>query len=176
MPCDRHGNDLPPNVPPIRPPPPSNTDYSPFDSQTQFKLADLFYRKIKMTHGRLDDLMQLWAESLPPDDNTGPPFASHEHLESFIDSIQHGGVSWQEFAVAYDGVLPEGNIPSWMTNEYTVIFRDPHLVLQNQLRNPDYAGEMDYCPRRVFKHNGKRKYKDFMSGNWAWTQAVSLSS
>lgn len=31
---------------------------------------------------------------------------------------------------------------------------------------------MDFAPKRVFVVDGSREYGDFMSGNWAWKQAV----
>ncbi|KAJ7751501.1 hypothetical protein DFH07DRAFT_868891 [Mycena maculata] len=43
-------------------------------------------------------------------------------------------------------------------------------VLQQQLANSDFKGEMDFAPKRV-TIDGSREYKDFMSSNWAWRQA-----
>ncbi|KAJ7697723.1 hypothetical protein B0H17DRAFT_1197375 [Mycena rosella] len=54
---------------------------------------------------------------------------------------------------------------------YTVHFRDPRKVLQNQLANPDFKLEMDFAPKRVFGEDNSREYEDFISGNWAWRQA-----
>ena len=38
--------------------------------------------------------------------------------------------------------------------------------------NPDLADGIDYVPYRDFE-GGKRRYCDFMSGDWAWRQCVS---
>lgn len=44
------------------------------------------------------------------------------------------------------------------------------------LANPDYAKEFDYRPYREFStDDDERQWKDFMSGDWAWDQAVRLS-
>jgi hypothetical protein len=47
------------------------------------------------------------------------------------------------------------------------------IVLHNQLGNRDYAHEMDFAPKDVRDQDSKRRYSDFISGNWAWRQAVS---
>ncbi|PSR97181.1 hypothetical protein PHLCEN_2v4359 [Hermanssonia centrifuga] len=35
---------------------------------------------------------------------------------------------------------------------------------------------MDFSPKRVFGKAGKRQYRDFMSGNWAWSQADIIAT
>ena len=59
-----------------------------------------------------------------------------------------------------------------MQQEFRVVARDPHQLILNQLANPDFSDDMDWVPKRVFNDNNKREYKDFMSGNWAWREAV----
>jgi hypothetical protein len=59
-----------------------------------------------------------------------------------------------------------------MTAVYDVWYRDPLLVLEQQIANPDFAGEFDFTPKRIFDINDKRQYTDLMSGNWCWEQAV----
>ena len=63
-----------------------------------------------------------------------------------------------------------------MTKEYKVFFRCPCEVGKNMLGNPDFTKEIDFAPKRVYGKYGKHEYQDFMSGNWAWDQAVSLYS
>lgn len=59
-----------------------------------------------------------------------------------------------------------------MLGEYDIWFRDPKIVLQNQLANPDFKDEFDYAPFQKFNDNGKREWKDLMSANWVYQQAV----
>lgn len=106
---------------------------------------------------------------------TTRPFASHQHLYATIDTISLAEVPWQTFSVTYNGAIPGGAMPSWMIREYDVWFRDPRLVLRNQYGNPDFARDIDWAPKRVRLANGKRQYCDFMSGDWAWSQAVSFN-
>ena len=60
-----------------------------------------------------------------------------------------------------------------MTAEYQVWYRDPRKVIHNIFTNPDLADGIDYIPYHEFK-DGKRRYSDFMSGDWAWKQCVSI--
>ena len=42
------------------------------------------------------------------------------------------------------------------------------------LGNPDFAKDVDYSPLRQYDGKGIRQYENFMSGDWAWKQAVTL--
>ena len=58
-----------------------------------------------------------------------------------------------------------------MTNTHTVFFCDPLEVVKAIITNPDYATDFDFALYREFV-GGKRRWTNFMSGNWAWDQAV----
>ncbi len=123
-----------------------------------------------MPGGRIDELMQLWGA-----DDHHPLFADHKDLYNCIDAIGVGEIPWQTFSISYTGPRLSnamGEVPGWMDKHYEVHFRCPRRILQNQIGNPDFAREMDFSPKRVFGKAGKRQYRDFMSGNWAWSQAV----
>lgn len=63
-----------------------------------------------------------------------------------------------------------------MEDSHEVWFRDPCDVVQNMLANPDFAVEMDLQPYHEFAtENDECQWKDFMSGDWSWAQAVHLS-
>ncbi|THG94210.1 hypothetical protein EW026_g7213 [Hermanssonia centrifuga] len=173
-PCDLDGNDLPPNTPPLPRPQASVNNYSPFTDRSEFELADFFYRKVQMSGGRIDELMQLWGSR-----DRDPPFADHNDLYNCIDAISVGEIPWQTFSVSYKGarsVNAAGEVPGWMDAKYEVHFWCPRTILQNQIGNPDFAGEIDFAPKRVFGKGGKRQYCDFMSGNWAWNQADIIAT
>ncbi|KAJ6584206.1 hypothetical protein B0H10DRAFT_2234635 [Mycena sp. CBHHK59/15] len=168
-PCDRNANFLPPNTPPPpreRPPP---DDFSPYAGLEDFVLADLLYRRVQMSAGAIDELMQNWASR--PQSSGDPPFADHEDLYNTIDATEVGHVPWQSFTITYNKPLAPGDVTPWKTQDYVVHFRDPRLVLHQQLANPDFDGEMDFAPKQVFGEGDSREYQDFMSGNWAWRQA-----
>jgi len=61
-----------------------------------------------------------------------------------------------------------------MTKDFEVWYRNPHEVIKNMLRNTDFNGEMDGLQFCEYDADGQRKYQNFMSGDWAWKQAVSF--
>ena len=59
-----------------------------------------------------------------------------------------------------------------MTSDHDVWFRDPRAIIVNMIENPDYNHHTDVAPVQIFNRNGSRVYKIFMSGDWAWEEAV----
>ena len=41
------------------------------------------------------------------------------------------------------------------------------------LSNPDFEGKIDYAPVQEYDSKGAHRFQNFMSGNWAWKQAVN---
>ncbi|KAH9855914.1 hypothetical protein C2E23DRAFT_720427, partial [Lenzites betulinus] len=171
-PCDANGDPVPPDAPPPPPQPRQANDYSPYHSRAQFELADFLFKKEQMSAGNINELMQLWAATLPPGQD--PPFANAKDMYESIDSIPLGDIPWQEFRVTYMGQRPDDNVPPWMLREYSVWFRCPRRVLHTQVGNPDFAHDIDFAPKQVFRGD-EREYKDFMSGDWAWNEADVLA-
>jgi hypothetical protein len=126
-----------------------------------------------MSASNINTLLDLWAATLVKYDDT-PPFSSSSDLYSTIDSIHLGDIPWQSFSMKYSEDPDHAPVPQWMTAEYEVWFRDPHLVIKDMIGNPDYIGGFDMAPIQVFDGNGDRKYENFMSGDWAWEEAVSF--
>jgi hypothetical protein len=178
QPCDEDGYDLPPDAPPPPFPERPQGDYYPYDSLAEFELADFLFRKDQMSGNKIDELMEIWAAhekarlGLDDDETVTPPFANAPDLYNVIDATELGDVPWQGFAVKYNGEIPP-NAPNWMSTSYEVWFRDPLLVMENQIGNRDVKNEMDYAPKKVFSTANMRQFSDFMSGDWAWKQAVS---
>ncbi|KAF5347656.1 hypothetical protein D9758_014854 [Tetrapyrgos nigripes] len=144
-PCDQNGYDLPENSLPA---PVVNDnefdDWAPFHNATEFKLAEFLYHKVQMS------------------------------MYGLIDAIRQGKIQWESFTVKFNGDLPEDQspLPAWKQQEYQVWFRDPLAIMEQMLANPSFKTEMDVSPTRLFK-NGKRLYRDLMTGNWAWTHLGS---
>ncbi|KAI0309566.1 hypothetical protein OF83DRAFT_1071876 [Amylostereum chailletii] len=172
-PCDATGAFLPAGSAPLPAAQPADDDYSPFNHRPQFEIGDFLYRRDQMSAANTDELMALWASTLP--EGVDPPFGSSQHMEQTIDTSKLGDVAWQSFKVTYNGPLPAGEAPSWMLASYDVWFRCPREVIRNQLANPDFASEMDFSAKRVYDDNNKWQYCDLMSGNWAWKQSDILA-
>nr|GAT47351.1 predicted protein [Mycena chlorophos] len=172
-PCDRDGNFLAPGTAPLPQEVPAPDDFSPYASLADFRLADFCYRRVQMSADEIDELMQILASR---DEANGiPPFRDHRELYGTIDETEKGHIPWEKFEVKYDGPLEEGDGALWQHESFAVYFRDPREVLRMQLANPDFAKDFDVSPKRVYGKNGRRRYRDFMSGRWAWRQADSIA-
>ena len=80
---------------------------------------------------------------------------------------------WENFSVRYNGIRPEGDVPSWMDTGYKVWYHNPCTLIHDILSNLDFDGEFDYAPLQEHDMHGNHQFENFMSGNWAWKQAVS---
>ncbi|KAG1886826.1 uncharacterized protein F5891DRAFT_1132421 [Suillus fuscotomentosus] len=104
--------------------------------------------------------------SSPPPDFSPPqsppgPMADEEDPDSeFTDVREH----------------PEHDAPPWMDREYEVWYRDHCMMAHNMLANPTYKGEIDYAPFWEYDAlDNTRRWRDFMSADWAWQQADKIS-
>ena len=145
-------------------------DWSPFASRAHFRLAEFTYKKTEMSKANTNELIEIW-EDLAGRSGGEHPFKNAEDILKTIDKIDLGHVPWEKFTLEYPGDLPDANPPTWMTKEYTVWFRDPRKVIHTILANKDFDGEVDYSPHQILI-GGKYKFSNFMSGDWAWRQAV----
>ncbi|KAF8807978.1 hypothetical protein BYT27DRAFT_7223733 [Phlegmacium glaucopus] len=158
LPCDAMGNFLDPGTPPMPQDDPTPDDWTPFDDESQFCIADFLFHKEEMSAGNIDILMNIWAFSMAKHDNLGP-FSSYQHMYSTIDSINDGNAPWKSFMVSYGGELNE-NSPSWMLDEYEVWYRDPLVVIGNMLDNSDFNGHYSYAPfieTEIYETNNSMK-------------------
>ncbi|KAG2345936.1 hypothetical protein BDR05DRAFT_974817 [Suillus weaverae] len=104
-----------------------------------------------------------------------PPFADHKDLHNVIDATQLGDVPWQCFSAQYTGERPEV-APPWMDDEFEVWYRDPRAMAHNIITNPDYKDKINYVPYREYDaSDATRQWKDFMSRDWSWKQADTIS-
>jgi hypothetical protein len=176
-PCDKNGLFLPPGTPPLPRSDPSPDAWDPFDDRTQFRMGEFLYKKVEMSAGDIDELMDIWATSKAIDDSDSDdsdefsPFSSHEHMYATIDEIKHGDAPWKSFTISYAGHLGQ-DPPSWQLQDYQVWYRDPDVVATNMLDNPDFDGEFDYAPYVEVDKSGQRRWNEPMSGNFPWRHAV----
>lgn len=172
--CDESGSPLPPGR---HDPPPISTrpgdDFTPFEDDLQFCIADFLYRREEMSQERINVLLHFWALSLMKYGAPCGPFENYSHLFNIIDNIEQGDPPWQCLTVEVQEDVTDSS-PSWKKKRYEVWFRDPDTVLKNMLSNPDFEGEFDYQPYIELDKDGKRRWSDYMSGNHAWTQPVCL--
>ena len=176
QPCDKEGNNLPPGTPPPARVDPTSSDWAPFKTRVDFETAEFLYKKDQMSAGRINELMELWAASNVAAGGSSP-FRNALDMYQTIDRAVLGDVPWESVKLRYQGEdlgVVNSPSPSWMTAEHTVWFRDPRKVVQNLLANADFMGETNLAPHRDYDAAGRRQYSDFMSGDWAWEQAVRI--
>ncbi len=169
LPCDTNGNTLPPGTLPALQPLP-DTPWAPFVNGVQFKTADFLFQCAKMSAGNIDDLFDLWAESME-NSYDSPPFESHEHVYETIDATHYGDALWKCFTVSYSGEASQP-CPTWQKDIWEVFYRDPDVVLSQMLGNPDFHGQFDYALYVHLDKGGSQIWSDFMSGNFAFRQSV----
>jgi hypothetical protein len=170
--CDEDGNEIPADTPP----PPRDSDrgpnnWRPYSNRVEFEVADFLFRRNQMSAKDIDFILSLWAASLAPH-NDEPPFSKATHMYNTIDETPLGDVPWQSFTLQFNGTRPADEVPSWMEADYDVWLRDPRALVHNILSNPDFKGEIDHAPFQEHSPDGAHRFQNFMSGLWAWKQAV----
>ncbi|EDR03732.1 uncharacterized protein LACBIDRAFT_306911 [Laccaria bicolor S238N-H82] len=172
VPCDSEGNPLPPGTPPLPRTAAQPTDWSPFESEIQFQTVDFLYRRVEMSAGNIDELLEIWALDKMKSDQLGP-FTSYEHMYSSINAIQLGDAPWKCFTVSYTRDVQPSD-PSWKSAEYGVWFQDPEVIMTQMLDNLEFNGHFDYAPYVGLDRSGKWRWSDFMSGNYAWRHSDKI--
>ena len=172
-PCDKTGPFLPDGaqLSPWNNPPHAN--YAPYSSLESFQLADLLFCQNQMPQDQINNLMQIWAQTLPL--GSDPPFSGAVDLYNTIHSTQLGDIPWKSFTVSYNIQDEENCNASWKLKSFDIWFQDPHEVLKSQLAWQDFVDGMGFAPKQITElDTNVRWYKNFMSGQWAWDQAIHI--
>ncbi|KAH9941016.1 hypothetical protein B0H21DRAFT_870312 [Amylocystis lapponica] len=173
QPCDVNGNFLPigsaPDVEDA-----NDGDWAPFNDRPSFEFAELAFKRIQLSAGNLDRLLEVWTAHNIINNGGEPIFTSTEDMLDTIDSIQHGDAPWESFMVRYNGPTTADS-PSWKRAEYHVHCRDTKTVANNMLANKDFNGRFDYTPFQEYTAPGTNRYSNIMSGQWAYKQATKIA-
>ncbi|KAE9396973.1 hypothetical protein BT96DRAFT_958047 [Gymnopus androsaceus JB14] len=155
--CDRNGIALPAGTPPME----IHTDenaWAPFTGEAEFHIADLLFRKEEMSQSHTNELLDIWLlyqrqisqQAQAEASESRAPFIDHADMFSTIDEIQAGSAPWK------------------------IWYRDPDTVIANILSNPEFSQDFDTAPYIHMDKAGKRRWSDFMSGNFAWRHATQI--
>jgi Plavaka transposase len=119
----------------------------------------------------IDKALDMWVSQIA---NFGGhvPWKNSKELYATIDGIQHGHSPWVVHKICYQGPLPPGTVPKWMTQTYDLCAQDTHNVLHYQLETTHFKDKINLTPYRQFDESGQRIWSNLMSADWAWTQAV----
>ena len=168
------GEFLPDGSPPPSWNDPAPNNFAPYVSREAYELADLLFRRNQMPEDQINDLMQIWARTLPVDED--PPFANAPHLYATIDATVLGHIPWELVSAEFqtDNLDEEDINTPWKMKSYDIWFRGPLKIIKVQLGRRDFVGEIDFALKQVRDgETNVRRYQDFMSGEWAWDQVVS---
>ncbi|KAH9016353.1 hypothetical protein EDB85DRAFT_2076211 [Lactarius pseudohatsudake] len=173
--CDGRATDADGNMLPDATPPPLRcdlppNDWTPFSSGVEFLLADFLFRKVQMSASNINELLKYWAQSVTQDE-TLSPFDSCHSLYATIDAIRDGDAPWQCMTVSAATDDLSEDVPLWKRQDFEVWYRDPDVVIANLLDNPDFASQFDAAPYIATDSQGKRRWTDFMSGQFAWRRS-----
>src|SRR4030088_2904434 len=133
VPCDERGvplkkiNGLFPEPPP--PEPKTVDDWSPFENQDHFEMAEFIYYQTRMSAANTETLMAMVAKFRHGE----PLFKGHGDLCDTINASDLGDVPWQCSSFQYQGEIPDGQVPEWMTALYEVYYRNPHDIIKNMI-------------------------------------------
>ena len=128
---------------------------------------------MQLSTSQIDSLMHLWSASLV-NSSMSPPFHNHWDMYNTIDCTTFGDIPWSSFSLQYNSEKPTDSVLAWMDTSYEICYRDPRAVIHRMLANPDFKDYMDYVPYCEYDPKTlERCWQDFMSGDWAWQQAVS---
>ncbi|KAN0139618.1 hypothetical protein V8E53_002280 [Lactarius tabidus] len=171
LPCDSNGKYLPLGSLPQTQEGSREGDWTPFEDEVQFELADLLYRRAEVSAGNIDFLLELW--SLSMEDAGSAPFGDHGDMHAAIDSSALGDAPWQCLTTGFSEGVDEG-APTWMHTSYEVWYRDPDVVVSAMLANPDFNGQFDLRAYIDLNAKGERRWGNVMSGNIAWRHSDDI--
>ncbi|KAJ7855718.1 hypothetical protein B0H14DRAFT_3645261 [Mycena olivaceomarginata] len=139
----------------------SDDDWSPYEDSVQFNIADFLFHRAQIG----------WALSLMKHGDLSP-FENYQHLYETIDATKLGDAPWQCFQT--EPLATGEDAPVWARQSYEIWYRDPEVVISNMLDNPDFDGAFDTAPYVHLDSNGKRRWHDFMSANFAWRHSDKI--
>jgi len=93
-------------------------NWSPFEGQAEFELAELIYCKEKMLRSNTNSFLNLIAKK----HDANPIFDNYDHLCGTIDAMELGDGPWERATLQYRRKLPATNVPEWMTESYEVYY------------------------------------------------------
>jgi Plavaka transposase len=145
--------------------------WKPFISRTEFDFAHFHFVETQSSAGQIDKALDLWAATVI-EFGGAAPWTNSKELYATIDTIKLSESPWKTHTIRYQGPLPPGAPPKWMTQTYDLCTRDSRQVLHHQLETTDFKDKISLSPHRQFDSNHQRTWSNLMSADWAWTQAV----
>ena len=145
--------------------------WTPFTSRIEFDFAHYHFVEAQSSAGLINMALDLWAATVV-EFGGAAPWKNPKELYATIDAIKLSESPWKTYTVRYQGPLPPGARPKWMTQAYTLCTRDSRQVLHHQLETTEFKDKINLSPYRQFDSHHQRIWSNLMSADWVWTQAV----
>ncbi|KAL1663475.1 hypothetical protein GGF50DRAFT_115990 [Schizophyllum commune] len=182
QPCDPDGHYLGPDAEPLLPPqPPAIPDdvtddpsWFPFASRVEYDFARQHYVRQQSSEDEIKDALDIWKAILLPHGKAAP-WKNAEEMYATIDAIQASVAPWQHVKMRYSGELP-ASPPKWMTQTYDLYVRDARALLHQQLESEQFSDSLTPIPYMQFNKDDERVVSNFMSGDWAYSQADMIAA
>ncbi|TBU39994.1 hypothetical protein BD309DRAFT_993389 [Dichomitus squalens] len=173
--CDREGNFLPADVPPLLPD--DINDFAPFEDQPSFEFAELLFEKMHSSSPDINQLLRILSAKrviqTNGQDSSNGFFASTDTMYDTIDDIDFGNFEWKSIKVRYTGPMdPDAH---WMGEEYEFHYRDIEQAMVDLARNAEFEGSWDYTPFEEYPTENNRCFSNLMSARFAWKQADKIA-
>ncbi|KAF7303363.1 C2H2-type domain-containing protein [Mycena indigotica] len=171
-PCNANGDYLPPGTPPPPRTAAEPNDWSPYNDEVRFELADLLFRKQQSSQKHITELLRIWAIDRQRLGAELGPFRDYQEIYDTIDSTLLGDAPWK--CLVMDPLTDDASAPTWARRSYEVWYRDPATIIKNMLDNPAFDGAFDTAPYIHLDADGKRRWHDFMSANFAYRHSTTI--
>ena len=119
-PCDKNGEYLLPHSHPQLPPNPAvatRNPWNPFGSRVESDFAYYHFIEVQNSAPLIDKALDLWVATIA-EYGKDTLWANAKELHATIASIQQGDSLWKVYKIQYQGPLPQGTPPKWMTQTY----------------------------------------------------------
>jgi hypothetical protein len=160
-----------PRTPPNLPEDDATNPWSPFNSHLEFDFTHYHFVEVQNSAGLIDKALGLWAATVT-EFGRDAPWKDSGDLRATIDAIQLGDSPWKTYNIYYQGPLPLGAPPKWMTQRYELCTRDSRQLIHHQLETTEFKDSINLSPYRQFDGDNQRTWSNLMSADWAWKQAV----
>ncbi|KAN0104004.1 hypothetical protein V8E52_011405, partial [Russula decolorans] len=148
--------------------------WNPFISRIEFDFAHYHFVEAQSSAGLINKALDLWAAAVV-EYGGAAPWKNSKELYTTIDAIKHSESPWKTHTVRYQGPLPLGTPPKWMTQTYVLCTQDSRQVLHRQLETTEFKDKINLSPYCQFDSNRQRTWSNLMSADWAWTQAAEIA-
>ena len=126
----------------------------PFNDRIKFDFAHFHFVEAQSSAAEINRSLDHWRATLLKYGDA-PRWANSKKVYETIDQVQYGSAPWKVVQLRYQGPLPTGNPPKWMTQAYKLCLRDAKTILTHQLQTPEFRTS-DQVNRVLYRQFGDK--------------------